>query len=98
MALTDRQRHNAYEALVETFGDQTDSVISMLRTDTHEFLTKEEFRLAMARVDTQFADLRVEFKREINDAFGAQTRTLVISLVTAVFLIALTNALAILAG
>ena len=98
MALTDRQRHDAYEALVNTFGDQTDTVISMLRTDTHDFLTKDEFRQAMARIDTRFAEQRVEFRREINEAFGAQTRTLVIGLITAVLLIALTNALAIVVG
>lgn len=72
--------------------------LAMMKTDTHEFLTRDEFRVAMARVDAQFAELRVDFEREINDAFAAQTRTLVIGLITAVILIALTNGLAIVAG
>ena len=63
MALTDRQRHDAYEALAEAFADRTDLVIEMLRS-----------------------------------AFGAQTRTLLISLISALVLIVATNAFAILAG
>lgn len=98
VSLTDRERHDAYEALAETFGDRTDTVIAMMRTDAQEFLTRDEFRVAMARMDSQFAELRVDFKREINDAFAAQTRTLVIGLITAVILIALTNGLAIVTG
>jgi len=52
----------------------------------------------MARIDARFAEQQVEFRREINEAFGAQTRTLVVGLITAVLLIALTNALAIVVG
>lgn len=98
MSLTDRERHDAYEALAEAFGDRTDSVITMLRADTTEFLTKDEFRISMARLDAQFAEQRLEFRMEIHEAFAAQTRTLVFGLITAVVLVALTNALGILAA
>lgn len=77
---------------------RTDSVITMLRTDTTEILTKDECKIAMARVDAQFSEQRLEFRKEIHEAFSAQTRTLVIGLITAVVLVALTNALAIVAG
>ena len=38
----------------------------MLRNDTHDLLTKDEFRQAMARIDTRFAEQQVEFRREIS--------------------------------
>ena len=87
-----------YEALTNASGDRTDSVITMLRADTTEFLTEDEFQIAMARLDAQFAEQRAEFRTEIHEAFSAQTRTLVIGLITAVVLVALTHALAIVAA
>ena len=39
-----------YEALTNASGDRTDSVITMLRADTTEFLTEDEFQIAMARL------------------------------------------------
>ena len=38
MALSDRQRHDAYEALAATFADRTDLVIEMLRP-AHDLAT-----------------------------------------------------------
>lgn len=91
MALTDRQRHDAYEALSEAFADRTDLVIEMLRSDHDHLATKADLALLEAR-------LTATFERQVHEAFGAQTRTMLISLVSALVLIVATNAMAILAG
>ena len=91
MALTDRQRHDAYEALAETFADRTDLVIEMLRTDHDHLVTKDDLALMEAR-------LTAAFERQVHEAFGAQTRTMLISLISALVLIVATNALAVFAG
>ncbi len=91
MALTDRQRHDAYEALAEAFADKTDLVIEMLRSDHDQLATKDDLALLEARLTASFA-------RQVHDAFGAQTRTMLISLISALVLIVATNALAVFAG
>jgi predicted ATPase with chaperone activity len=91
MALTDRQRHDAYEALAEAFADRTDLVIEMLRSDHDHLATKDDLALLEAR-------LTATFERQVHDAFGAQTRTMLISLISALVLIVATNALAVVAG
>jgi hypothetical protein len=123
MPLTERDRHDAYEALQQAFGNHTDTVIELLRPDHDRLATKDDIgaiRVEMAdlrtemadlrtdlrtemadlRTDlrTEMADLRTEFRTEINNAFAAQTRTMVIGLVSAVLLIALSNTLAVLVG
>lgn len=156
MPLTERERHDAYEALQRTFGDTTDVVIQLLRPDHEKLATKDDLALTtatlrgeMAHLRTEMADLRTELKTEMADlrigmgdlrtelkidmgdlrtelkidmadlrtdlrtdmatlrvdltselhtAFAAQTRTLVIGLISAVLLIAVTNALTVLVG
>lgn len=105
MPLTERDRHDAYEALQQAFGDHTDTVIELLRPDHERLATKDdigELRVEMADLrtvlKTEIADLRTEFRTDINTAFAAQTRTMMIGLISAVVLIALSNALAVLAG
>jgi hypothetical protein len=118
--LTERDRHAAYEALQQAFGDHTDAVIELLRPDHDRLATKDDLALTAAdlrtemadlRTDlrtemadlrtelrTDMADLRVQFHDDITTAFAAQTRTLVIGLISAIVLIALSNALAVVAG
>jgi ribosomal protein L29 len=147
--LTERDRHAAYEALQQAFGDHTDAVIELLRPDHDRLATKDDLALTGAdlrtemadlrtdlrtemadlrtemadlRTDlrtemadlrtelrtemadlrtelrTDMADLRVQFHDDITTAFAAQTRTLVIGLISAIVLIALSNALAVVAG
>lgn len=95
MALTDRQRHDAYEALAEAFADRTDLVIEMLRTDHDHLVTKDHLE---QRLDLLEARLTASFERQIHEAFGAQTRTMLVSLISALVLIVATNAFAVLAG
>lgn len=140
MALSDRQRHEAYEALTDAFAERTDLVIEMLRP-AHDLATTtdvdavrrdlgqqvESFRREVGRefagvqnefagVQNEFAGVRHEFaavrhelaemearlslsfERRINEAFAAQTRTLVLGLVGAFMLTALTNVLAVVLG
>ena len=144
MALSDRQRHEAYEALTDAFAERTDLVIEMLRP-AHDLATTtdidavrrdlgqqvESLRREVGRqfagvqnefagvqnefvgVQNEFAGVRHEFaavrhelaemearlslsfERRINEAFAAQTRTLVLGLVGAFMLTALTNVLAV---
>lgn len=54
--------------------------------------------LLRPELKTEMAHLRTEFRTDINTAFAAQTRTMVIGLISAVVLIALSNALAVLVG
>ena len=105
MPLTERDRHDAYEALQQAFRDRTDSVIELLRPDHDRLATKDDLsvglsglRAEMADLRTEMAELRVQFNQDITTAFAAQTRTLVLGLISAVVLIALSNALAVLAG
>lgn len=116
MPLTERERHDAYEALQRTFGENTDVVIQLLRPDYENLATKDDLAVGLAEVRSEIADvrtemadlrtelktemggLRVAFATEINAAFAAQTRTMIIGLVSAVLLIALSNTLAVLAG
>lgn len=123
MALSDRQRHEAYEALTDAFAERTDLVIEMLRP-AHDLATttdvdavrrdlgqqveslRREVGRQFAGVQNEFAGVRHElaemearlslsFERRINEAFAAQTRTLVLGLVGAFMLTALTNVLAV---
>ncbi|MDZ7674566.1 MAG: hypothetical protein U5K30_05810 [Acidimicrobiales bacterium] len=148
MALSDRQHHDAYEALTEAFADRTDLVIEMLRTDHAHLATKsdldpvrggiDEVRLDVAGVrhdvetlqtevtgirhdvetlQTEVTGIRhdvattlhsemghlevrllAEVDRRVHDAFAAQTRTLMIGLVMAFVLTALTNVLTVTLG
>lgn len=131
MPLTERERHDAYEALRGTFGEQTDVVIQLLRPDHENLVTKDDLAVTTAVLRTEVADLRTELKTEIADlrtelktemadlrtdlradmaqlrvdfageinaAFAAQTRMLVIGLVSAVLLIALSNTISVLLG
>ncbi len=98
MSLTERERHDAYEALQTAFGDSTDSVIRMFRTDHENLATKDDVAVATAVLRTEMAELRVQFSNDINSAFAAQTRTMTIGLVASVILIALTNTLTVLLG
>lgn len=124
MSLTDREHHDAYEALQGAFGENTDAVIRMLRPDDSQLVTKDDLagatatlRTEMAEIrtemKTQMADLRTEMKTEmadlradlvstfelrITEAFQAQTRTLMLGLVVAVVLMALSNSLALALG
>lgn len=126
MALTERERHDAYEALHAAFGDHTETVIRLLRPDD-ELATKTDLavttgvlrtemaattgvlRTEMADLRTEMADLRTELKTEmaelrvqfsndIQTAFAAQARTLMIGLVIAFMMVALTNTLTVLVG
>lgn len=98
MPLTERDRHAAYEALQQAFGDHTDAVIELLRPDHDQLATKNDLAVGLAEIRTEMAGLRAQFNHDITTAFSAQTRTLVIGLVSAVILIALTNALAVIAS
>lgn len=108
MALTERERHDAYEALHAAFGDHTETVIRLLRPDD-ELVTKADLavttgvlRTEMAdlrtELKTEMAELRVQFSNDIQTAFAAQTRTLMIGLVIAFMMVALTNTLTVLVG
>src|SRR5690606_10990784 len=90
----ERERHDAYEALRSTFGDATDNVISMLQP-VHELVTKDDLALTaadlraeMADLRTEMADLRSEFRTVLRTGAGAQARTMVLSLVGSVILLA----------
>lgn len=124
MALSEQDRHDAFDALKSAFGDQTEAVIKMLRPDDDRLATKDDVALSAAGVRADFAQLRGEFGElrgefgelrgefgelraemaemrvglevRITDAFQAQTRALVIGLVVAVFLIALSNTVTVL--
>jgi len=116
MPLTERDRHDAYEALQQAIGDRTESVIELLRPDHDRLATKQDLGVGLASLRTEMAelrtemadlrsdlrtgmaDLRVQFNQDITAAFAAQTRTLVLGLIGAVVLVALSNALAVLAG
>ena len=98
MPLTDRQRHDAYEALAETFADRTDLVIEMLRTDHDHLVTKHDLALVKDDLALMEARLTAAFERQVHEAFGAQTRTMLISLISALVLNVATNALAVFAG
>ena len=74
MPLTERDRHDAYEALQQAFGDHTDTVIELLRPDHDQLATKEDLallradlRVEIAAVRTEMADLRTELKTEMRD-------------------------------
>ena len=71
-----------------------------LRTEMADLRTDMRTEMADLRTDmrTEMADLRVQFNTDITAAFAAQTKTLVIGLISAVILIALSNALAVVAG
>ena len=71
-----------------------------LRTEMGQLRTEFKTEMGQLRTDlrTDVAQLRVDFAGEINAAFAAQTRTMIIGLVSAVILIAFSNALAVLAG
>ena len=98
MALTDRQRHDAYEALAEAFADRTDLVIEMLRSDHDHLATKHDLALVRDDLALMEARLTATFDRQVHEAFGAQTRTMLISLISALVLIVATNALAVFVG
>ena len=120
MPLTERERHDAYEALRRTFGESTDAVIHLLRPDHEDLVTKDDLAVTTAALRGEMAELRTELKTEMADlrtelktdvaalrvdlmselhtAFAAQTRTLVIGLISAVLLIAVSNTLTVLVG
>ena len=77
MALTERERHDAYEALHAAFGDHTETVIRLLRPDD-ELVTKADLavttgvlRTEMAATTgvlrTEMADLRAELSTDMAD-------------------------------
>lgn len=103
MPLTERERHDAYEALHTAFGQHTDAVIRLLRPDA-DLVAKDDLAVTTATLRTEMADLRTEmvtaignlqatFEHRITDAFRAQTRTMVVSLALAVLLVLISNAL-----
>ena len=47
--LTERDRHDAYEALQQAFGDRTDTVIELLRPDHDALATKEDLASGQTR-------------------------------------------------
>lgn len=63
----------------------------MLRPDHQQLATKDDLALMEAR-------LTASFERQVHEAFGTQTRTMLISLISALVLIVATNALAVFAG
>ncbi|WP_436796297.1 hypothetical protein [Actinospongicola halichondriae] len=67
MSLTERERHDAYEALQTAFGDSTDSVIRLIRTDHENLVTKDDLTLTTSVLRTEIADLRTELKTEMAD-------------------------------
>ena len=71
-----------------------------VRTEMADLRTDLRTEMADLRTElrTGMADLRMEFNRDITTAFAAQTRTLVIGLISAVILIAMSNALAVVVG
>lgn len=101
MTLTERDRHDAYEALAETFGPRTDIVIAMLQPATN-LVTRDdltvglaEVRSEMAVLRTEMAELRSELKTEIHSEIGKQTRMLLFTLLTAILVSGALNSLAI---
>ncbi len=68
MALSDRQRHDAYEALAATFADRTDLVIEMLRP-AHDLATTADVtsatELLRRDLDEQMAALRHDLEAQI---------------------------------
>ena len=81
MALSDRQRHDAYEALAATFADRTDLVIEMLRP-AHDLATTadvtSETELLRRDVGRQIASLRHDLEAQIgglrHDVEAMETR------------------------
>ena len=84
-------------------------MIELLRPDHDRLATKDDLSVGLSglraemadlrtELRTEMAELRVQFNQDITTAFAAQTRTLVLGLISAVVLIALSNALAVLAG
>lgn len=73
MTLTERERHDAYEALQGAFGPRTDIVIAMLQPAT-ELATRDdlavaraELRSEMSELRTEMSDLRTELRTEMAD-------------------------------
>ena len=60
MPLTERQRHDAYEALHQAFGDHTDTVIELLRPDHDHLATRQDLTLGLAELRDEIADVRSE--------------------------------------
>lgn len=105
MPLTERQRHDAYEALYQAFGDHTDTVIELLRPDHDHLATREDLRLGLADLHTEIADVRVEIgevrtemavlrtelKTEMRDLTTGQTRTMMLGLVGSITALTVTQ-------
>lgn len=98
MPLTERQRHDAYEALHQAFGDHTDTVIELLRPDhdhlaTREYLTLglSDVRAEIADVRVEMAELRTELKTEMRDLTAGQTRTMMLGLVGSITALTVTQ-------
>ena len=98
MPLTERDRHDAYEALQQAFGDRTDTVIELLRPDHDELVTKDDLalgladvRLEIAELRTEMADLRTELKTEMRDLTSGQTRTMMLGLVGSITALSVTQ-------
>ncbi len=60
MPLTERQRHDAYEALHHAFGDHTDTVIELLRPDHDHLATRQDLTLGLAELRDEITDVRSE--------------------------------------
>lgn len=98
MPLTERQRHDAYEALHQAFGDHTDTVIELLRPDHEHLATREDLALGFADLRTEIADvrremadLRAELRTEMRDLTAGQTRTMMLGLVGSVTALSVTQ-------
>ena len=91
MPLTERDRHDAYEALQQAFGDHTDTVIELLRPDHDQLVTKEDLALGLAGVRTEMAELRTELKTEMRDLTSGQTRTMMLGLVGSITALSITQ-------
>ena len=98
MPLTERQRHDAYEALHQAFGDHTDTVIDLLRPDHDHLATREDLRLGLTDVRVEIndvrvemAELRTELKTEMRDLTTGQTRTMMLGLVGSITALTVTQ-------
>lgn len=66
MSLTERDRHDAYEALQDTFGARTDIVIAMLQPATN-LVTKDDLAVIDAAIRRDMSVLRDGLRGELAD-------------------------------
>lgn len=69
MALSERDRHDAYDAMHGAFGERTDTVIRMLRDDDRDLATTQDLAVTRSELRSDFGELRGEFG-ELRGEFG----------------------------